>query len=221
MFFILPPLPPTGFVSLAKEAFKWLFAGGASAASASATACLSGIFAYIALKNSMDGKNRHGKKALSDRSIRIMSVFFPSLDLYSVKIRENSVFDNLIPQNADAFTIGDTIFFRGELRECALSKDAVAEQDWFEINMKLLMHELVHIDQIRRKGWRKFACEYALGATVEEVSITQNPLEREAYDFANKHEDDLFGLLEKECAIERMQRQRQNSDWFWLLWGSA
>jgi hypothetical protein len=50
------------------------------------------------------------------------------------------------------------------------------------------MHELVHVDQLRRRGDNedRFACDYGKGY-LEAGNYRNNPLEEEAYDFVDSH----------------------------------
>ena len=53
------------------------------------------------------------------------------------------------------------------------------------------MHELVHVDLVRRKGGEvAFACDYGKGY-LKGGNYRKNPMEVEAYDFVDKHGDSL------------------------------
>ena len=76
-------------------------------------------------------------------------------------------------------TFGYTIFFKGSNIQKSRG------------GLKLLMHELVHVDQVRRKGGEvAFACDYGKGY-LKGGSYRKNPMEVEAYDFVDKHGDSL------------------------------
>lgn len=85
-------------------------------------------------------------------------------------------------------TFGSTIYWRDELDE-RQPADVVK-----------LLHELVHVDQVRRFGSeRQFACEYGRGYVVGDGEVPdylrhprayhRNPLEAEAYTFESRFRD--------------------------------
>jgi hypothetical protein len=73
-------------------------------------------------------------------------------------------------------TFGYTIFF----------KASDYQKSW--ARLEYLLHELVHVDQVRRRGDSEssFACDYGKGYLAA-GSYRNNPLEVEAYDFVANH----------------------------------
>jgi hypothetical protein len=86
-------------------------------------------------------------------------------------------------------TFGYTIFWRDELDE--------TKPD----DLVRLIHELVHVDQVRRHGGEsEFACQYGRGYIegggelpayiADATAYHRNPLEAEAYTFDARFRDD-------------------------------
>ena len=116
---------------------------------------------------------------------------FPELDLATVRVRTRC----RLPSNGFAergsiyaMTFGTTIYWR----------DALDEGDPHDLVQ--LIHELVHVDQVRRHGSEAaFACAYGRGhlqgggrlpAYIAEPSAYhRNPLEAEAYTFEARYRD--------------------------------
>ncbi|MEP7202424.1 MAG: DUF4157 domain-containing protein [Ilumatobacteraceae bacterium] len=131
-------------------------------------------------------------RPLQPATITRLRALFPNLDLESVKVRTRCRMpSNQFRQtgNIYAMTFGYTIYWRDDLDE-GDSGDLVK-----------LIHELVHVDQVRRTGGEsEFACEYGRGylegggilpAYIDEVTAYhRNPLEAEAYNFDSQFRDD-------------------------------
>jgi Domain of unknown function (DUF4157) len=108
----------------------------------------------------------------------LMGRYFPGLDLNEVEF----CLDSTLPANwfappgdVAAMTFGYRIYFKGS-----------GIQD-SQAGLKLLMHELVHADQVRRRGGEvSFACHYGRGY-LEAGGYRSNPMEAEAYAFVVKH----------------------------------
>lgn len=133
---------------------------------------------------------RRARPLHPDTVDRLRSVF-PSLDLADVRIRTRC----RLPPNRFretgsiyAMTFGRTIYWRDELDEND-PRDLVK-----------LIHELVHVDQVRRHGGESdFACAYGTGylegggelpAYIDEPdAYHRNPLEAEAYSFEARFRD--------------------------------
>jgi hypothetical protein len=116
---------------------------------------------------------------------------FPQLDLTTIRVRTRC----RLPANRFrptgsiyAMTFGSTIYWRDELDESD-PRDLVR-----------LIHEIVHVDQVRRHGGESsFACEYGRGYLegggtlppyIEDASAYhRNPLEAEAYNFEARFRD--------------------------------
>ncbi len=109
---------------------------------------------------------------------KIMRRFFPKLDLDQVSFQNNCELPGnwFTPaKNVAAMTFGNRIFFKG--------KDI--QKSWAKL--ELLMHELVHVDQVRRYGgeWN-FACAYGKGFLAA-GNYRDNKLEKEAFDLVAKN----------------------------------
>jgi len=127
---------------------------------------------------------RRARPLRTDTIDRLQSVF-PHLDLTEVRVRSRS----RLPPNRFrergsiyAMTFGTNIYWRDELNEDD-PRDLVA-----------LIHELVHVDQVRRFGGESgFACAYGTGYLEgggqlpryirEPSAYHRNQLEAEAYSF--------------------------------------
>jgi hypothetical protein len=128
------------------------------------------------------GRRAHPLRA---DTISRLQRLFPHLDLTEVRVRSHS----RLPPNRFrergsiyAMTFGRTIYWRDELDEDD-PRDIVA-----------LIHELVHVDQVRRFGGESgFACAYGAGYLEgggqlpryirDPSAYHHNPLEAEAYSF--------------------------------------
>lgn len=131
------------------------------------------------------------RRPLSATTIARVQPWFPELDLRAVRIRERC----RLPPNrfrergrVYAMTFGSTIYWRDELDE----RDPN--------DLVRLMHELVHVDQVRRHGGESaFACAYGEGylsgggqvpAHIDDpTAYHRNPLEAEAYGFEARFRD--------------------------------
>jgi len=139
-------------------------------------ACEGGIAIYFAAKAAAATANllkqRNKLNASTKSKFRPL---FPHLDLDRVRVRP----DCTLPPNwftsADdvvAMTFGYTIYCKGKKMQSTNNK------------LNVLMHELVHVDQIRRRddSESKFACDYGKGF-VAAGNYSDNPLEVEADNF--------------------------------------
>ena len=124
-------------------------------------------------------------RPLRDETVDGLQPLFPDLDLRSVRVRTRC----RLPSNRFsargsiyAMTFGDTIYWRDELDESDTG------------DLVHLIHEIVHVDQVRRHGGeRGFACAYGVGylegggelpAYIDTpTAYHRNPLEAEAYSF--------------------------------------
>ncbi len=137
--------------------------------------CFAGIAVYFTVKAACHARNvGRARRRIPDPIARTLAPHFPALDLSAVRL----VTGASLPANwlgprvfrASAMTFGWTIFF--------------ADADPFSgpKALRLLAHELVHVDQVRRHGGeRAFACAYGRGY-VKGASYRANPLEVEAYE---------------------------------------
>lgn len=131
------------------------------------------------------------KQPLSDRAKRVMSEFFPSLDLTGVELVTSARL--AIAPKYRGLTLGNTIYLRKVFEECSLDDNGQSQ------DMKLLMHELAHVDQYHRLGWFQFACQYGKGVLLN-WDHDKIPLEREAIAFVRANEDTLKDVVAAVCA---------------------
>lgn len=137
--------------------------------------CTAGIAVYFAARAACHARNAgRARLRIPDEVARTLAPHFPALDLATVRI----VAGASLPPNwlgprvfrADAMTFGRVIFVVG--REPFDGPRA----------LRLLAHELVHVDQVRRLGGeRAFACAYGRGY-LGGGSYRANPMEVEAYE---------------------------------------
>ncbi len=121
----------------------------------------------------------------------MLARLFPSLDVERIRYKTHC----RLPPNrfADdgwvaAMTFGSTIYFRGGFSESSPT------------DVVLLIHEVVHVDQVRRYGGEDhFACAYGRGYLAGGGELPghirnpgmyhRNPLEAEAYRFQARFQD--------------------------------
>ena len=138
-----------------------------------------GIAIYNAAKMAAAAANMTRKEQkLSDETISRLQPLFPELDLRRVTFVVNASLPDNWFESADkvpSMTFGYQIYFKKSNVETT------------ERGLGLLIHELVHVDQIRRRGNSEtaFAGDYGAGF-LEAGSYRKNPLEVEAYDFQDK-----------------------------------
>jgi hypothetical protein len=131
-------------------------------------------------------------RPLQATTITRLRPLFPNLDIENVKVRTRC----RLPSNhfretgtIYAMTFGYTIYWRDELDETKAD------------DLVKLIHELVHVDQVRRNGSESaFACQYGRGyiegggtlpAYIDDVTdYHRNPLEAEAYNFDSQFRDE-------------------------------
>ena len=146
----------------------------------SAGGCAGGIAIYNAAKAAAQFANiQRKRRELKQSTKTLMKKYFPKLKLGKVRFCINSTlpanwFEK--PGKVDAMTFGYTIYFKG----------SGIQQS--KAGLLLLMHELVHVDQVRRRSdsETKFACDYGKGF-LQGGNYRNNPLEVEAYDFVAAH----------------------------------
>ena len=142
--------------------------------------CGGGQAIYYAAKGVCYMSNvTHKQIELWPDTIKIMHFFLPQLNLHRVRFRNNcSLPGNWFTSasNVDAMTFGYNIFFKG--------KDN--QQSWAKL--ELMLHELVHVDQVRRRGDSEsnFACDYGKGYLAA-GNYRNNLMEVEAYNFVANH----------------------------------
>jgi hypothetical protein len=167
-------------------------------------ACTLGFFGYPIVWLSASGE----LKPLSARVKYVMEYFFPDLDLDSVQIATDA--SAAIPGDKDAVTLNTSIYIMGAFDEC--DKE----------NMRLLMHELVHVRQYMNKGWARFSCDYALQFLASGGSYEDIPMEQKARKFADDNHDAMVARMKDVCAkVTGPIQVSQPANWFWITWGGA
>lgn len=105
-----------------------------------------------------------------------MRPHFPALDLAAVRVCRNASLPPnwFVRSGVAGMAFGNAIFL------------ALDDYTRSARGLRLLMHELVHVDQVRRLGGeRAFACAYGRGYLAG-GGYRGNPLEEEAYAFVAK-----------------------------------
>jgi hypothetical protein len=132
------------------------------------------------------------RRPLRPATQAMLRELFPDLDVAEIRVRERCRLPaNKFSESGSiyAMTLGTTIYFRDVLDEDD-PKDLVQ-----------LIHEAVHVDQVRRHGGESgFACAYGRGYIEgggevqprfgEGTAYHRNPLEAEAYAFDARFRDD-------------------------------
>jgi hypothetical protein len=155
--------------------------------------CALGRSIYLETKRATWAVNAHRRpRPLTSATIARLAPWFPELDLSTVRVRTTCRLPpNRFAASGDiyAMTFGSTIYWRDDLNE-ADARDLVR-----------LVHELVHVEQVRRHGGEsEFACAYGRGYVEghgelpgylrKPTQYHRNPLEAEAYRFESQFRDD-------------------------------
>lgn len=139
-----------------------------------------GILIYNAAKAAARMANMGQRiRKLKPQTVCRLKHLFPQLDMGRVRfVIKASLPRNWFasPDKVSAMTFGYKIYFKGSNIQ---KTDA---------GLKLLIHELVHVDQVRRRGndETKFACDYGKGY-LSAGNYRDNPLEDEAFVFVDTH----------------------------------
>jgi hypothetical protein len=142
--------------------------------------CVSGISIYLVAKAAARIANIFVRRhELNSDTKNIMRPLFPYLDLERIRIKSGSTLPpNWFRRRAKfvAITFGYTIYCTG------------IEMQSTNMSLNVIMHELVHAEQIRKRdnSEMKFASDYGKGY-LHTGNYRQNPLEEEAFDFVNLH----------------------------------
>jgi len=142
--------------------------------------CAGGVVLFKAAKLSAEAANLgRDKKKFKPETKRRMQKLFPYLNLDKVRFVINAELPaNWIesPDTTDAMTFGYTIYFKGK------------DIQWTYNGLSILIHELVHVDQVRRMGdsENNFACKYGEGYITAGWDYYKIPLEKEAYGFVDR-----------------------------------
>jgi hypothetical protein len=155
--------------------------------------CKLGQVIYRETKRSAQVANfRRPHQRLRPSTRAMLRELFPDLDVDQIRVRNKS----RLPSNRFnrtgriyAMTFGNTIYWR----------DLLDESD--PGDLVKLIHEVVHVDQVRRYGGENgFSCEYGKGYIEgggdlpnhirRPTAYHRNPLEAEAYTFEAQFRDD-------------------------------
>ena len=131
------------------------------------------------------------RRPLQTATITRLRPLFPDLDLTQIQVRSRCRLpSNQFRQTGSiyAMTFGYSIFWRDELDESDPN------------DLVKLIHEIVHVDQVRRRGSESaFACEYGRGYIegggqlpayiADPTAYHRNPMEAEAYTFESQFRD--------------------------------
>lgn len=137
-----------------------------------------GLVGYYLLKATISLRNiRRPSQTLSTDLICRLKRAFPALNLAQVRYRTHCALPpNWLPgkSKVDAMAFDHRIYFRQGF-------DPTSKRD-----MRLLIHELTHTDQIRQRGGseRRFALEYSQYFLTHGYRV--HPLEIEAYRYAGQ-----------------------------------
>jgi hypothetical protein len=145
--------------------------------------CSGGVAIYSGAKAlCVAGNVQRKKRKLWSNTKREMRKHLPKLDLNKVRFCIHSKLPANwyeSPGKVAAMTFGYTIYFKGT--------DVQKTRD----GLRLLLHELVHVDQVRKLGSETaFACEYGKGY-LKAGSYSRNPMELAAEDLVNRVGDSL------------------------------
>lgn len=139
--------------------------------------CAGGVTIYFAAKGLAIARNlQRIDRKLRQETIDLLQPLFPELDLKKIEFNVNAFLPSeWYDDNADAMTFGDKIYFK---------HSNIQNDNRTDSSLMLLMHELVHADQVRRLGGETvFACEYGMGFVNAGFNYENNPLEVEANAF--------------------------------------
>jgi hypothetical protein len=135
------------------------------------------------------------RRRLRPETILRLQPLYPTLDLRRVSfVTSASLPANWFSDGVVGMTFGYQIWF-------AWTRHRVEETD---DGLKVLMHELVHVDQVRKMGNSEdaFACAYGAGF-LEAGDYRHNPLEIEAFDFVDAHPVPPPAVFSSLCFYDR------------------
>lgn len=130
-------------------------------------------------------------KYLSAEFQNRLSQLFGGTDFANVLYQEQSHLpeEYIDRDETDAMTMGGVELAGVMLDYMIYVRDFVTR---FDGDVRLLVHELVHVTQYHRTGSEMaFACAYGMGYKEGGGSYRENPLEDEAYDFVTAHYHDI------------------------------
>jgi hypothetical protein len=142
--------------------------------------CAGGQLIYYAAKGLCLAANvQRMRRELWPDTIRRMNALLPQLNLHRVRFCINCSLPGnwfTTANNVVGMTFGYTIFFKG----------SGYQTSW--PGLEDILHELVHVDQIRRRGDSEsnFACDYGKGYLAA-GNYRNNPMELEASNFVANH----------------------------------
>ncbi|MHA2279189.1 MAG: hypothetical protein ACXAC2_25700, partial [Candidatus Kariarchaeaceae archaeon] len=150
-------------------------------------ACLAGKVAYSFAKNAniLENLGKHITPLPTSFKDRLPRVF-GSTKFEEVMIVENAILiANFFGGSKKGMTFGN-VFWYGMPCLAVIFLVGSFDQNKFT-DRRLLVHELVHVKQLRRFGYSdsNFACAYGIGYYEGGFSYENNPLEVEAYSFTD------------------------------------
>lgn len=141
----------------------------------------------------MKTKNRNREKIkLTNKMTLFMKPRFPHIDFGKVTL----------------ITGAELLFVSSERNGLALGYDIYIRETWgppmhgecSKRRMKLLLHELVHVQQYQlHLVHGTYACHYLFEFVAAGYSYENNLLEREAVAFERSQEESLYATMEKHC----------------------
>jgi len=139
-------------------------------------ACGGGITVYYMTKMAARILNlTRRNRRLKQDTIDLMQPLFPNLDLKRVRLNINAELPGeWYNPNVSAMTFGYKIIF---------NRSNIQNKYKTDESLMLLMHELVHVDQMRRLSETGFACAYGVGFVNAGFNYDNIPLEIEAKEF--------------------------------------
>ncbi len=159
----------------------------------STVGCALGRLVYRETKRSAQIANAfRPRRELRPATKRLLTAVLPDLDADAIRVRSRCRLPaNRFDRSGSiyAMTFGSTIYWRDELDEDDPS------------DLVKLIHEAVHVDQVRRLGGEdRFACEYGKGYVAgggdvpahiaRPTAYHRNPLEAEAYSVDARFRDE-------------------------------
>lgn len=107
---------------------------------------------------------------LSECLSGVIREILPTVNTDHIRLMPNA---RGIPKGIDAVTFGYEIYIKG----------VFSEENYYDL--KLLLHEMVHVRQYEEKGKFLFKAHYGFGYVSENFSYENIPLEKEAREFVN------------------------------------
>ena len=183
------------------------------AAAAVNPACGAGVTAFAGSEARMAFADTDPPRSLTPEEIAICAQILTLGGHVSVKLNKVSLYTGAslgwLPGSKDGLTLNYDVYLKTtDFSVC----------NWR--HMKLLIHELVHVDQYETLGALEFACVY--GTLIAADFDSNNELEIEA----DRVEEGFLPQLQEACRAACAARPGSGipetdatpSDWFWVVW---